>query len=292
MAGNNRNTDNNFNEFNNDRNENWDRFNEQYGGRDPRYDDHDISGNRSDYNRVNYMPDNDDNRSFNERDYEDRNYGNPGTFGYSGDANNDYSRKMDRQSGNRKMRTNYGNNYQGWGGYNEDYKNDRNRYQKAADTANRDYYGNYNESHASNEPGKVSESTRTRAQEQPGYDHQRDLWDRSRDEVSSWFGDRDAERRREMDKTMGQHRGKGPRGYQRSEERIREDVCDRLTEDDRVDATDIEVKVEGTEVVLSGNVHSREEKRRAEDVVESIPGVKNVENRIHVYRPDDTGARR
>jgi osmotically-inducible protein OsmY len=116
---------------------------------------------------------------------------------------------------------------------------------------------------------------------------ERDWWDRTKDEVSSWFGDDSAERRREMDRRRsGEHKGKGPRGYQRSTDRIKEDVCDRLAEDDYVDASEIDIKVEDNEVILTGTVNSREEKRRAEDLVESISGVKNVENRIKVSSPD------
>ncbi|HLA12907.1 MAG TPA: hypothetical protein VJ023_20140 [Pyrinomonadaceae bacterium] len=67
--------------------------------------------------------------------------------------------------------------------------------------------------------------------------------------VTSWFGDEEAERRRRMDEArMGSHRGKGPRGYKRSDERIQEDVNERLTDYDALDASDIEV------VVNSGNV--------------------------------------
>jgi len=80
----------------------------------------------------------------------------------------------------------------------------------------------------------------------------------------------------------GGHRGKGPKDYNRSADRIREDVCDRLSDDDYLDATDIAVQVEGNEVILSGTVQNREQKRRAEDLVESISGVRNVENRIRV----------
>jgi hypothetical protein len=80
----------------------------------------------------------------------------------------------------------------------------------------------------------------------------------------------------------GPHQGKGPRNYQRSQDRIREDVCERLTDDDMIDATDIEVQVQNDEVVLNGVVHNREEKRRAEDLAEAVAGVRNVENRLRV----------
>jgi len=119
----------------------------------------------------------------------------------------------------------------------------------------------------------------------------RDWWDRTKDEVKSWVGDDDAERRRDMDKRMaGQHRGKGPRGYSRSDDRIKEDVCERLSDDSYVDASDIDIRVEGSEVVLSGTVNSKEEKRRAEDIAESISGVRNVENHLKVnQRTSDYG---
>lgn len=79
-------------------------------------------------------------------------------------------------------------------------------------------------------------------------------------------------------------RGRGPKNYQRSDERIREDVCERLTFDDQVDATEIEVSVSTGNVTLSGRVDDRWAKRRAEDIAESIPGVRDVQNQIRVAR--------
>lgn len=83
-------------------------------------------------------------------------------------------------------------------------------------------------------------------------------------------------------RTEQKHRGKGPKGYQRSENRIMEDVCDRLADDHYVDASDIEVQINGNEVVLTGTVSDRDQKRRAEDIVETVSGVQNVENRLRV----------
>ena len=76
--------------------------------------------------------------------------------------------------------------------------------------------------------------------------------------------------------------GRGPRGYQRSEQRIHEEVCDRLTDDPRIDASDVEVQVKGGEVTLSGSVRTREEKRAAEDLIERITGVREVNNNLKV----------
>lgn len=80
----------------------------------------------------------------------------------------------------------------------------------------------------------------------------------------------------------GRHSGRGPKNYTRSDDRIREDINDRLTEDPEIDATEIDVKVSNCEVTLTGTVDSREEKRRAEDCAESVSGVKNVQNNLRV----------
>lgn len=80
----------------------------------------------------------------------------------------------------------------------------------------------------------------------------------------------------------GPHRGRGPRGYRRSPQRIFEDVCDRLTETPWVDAGDIEVRVEGETVVLEGVVHDSRERAVVNDVVSGVPGVVRIVNHLHV----------
>jgi hypothetical protein len=78
------------------------------------------------------------------------------------------------------------------------------------------------------------------------------------------------------------HRGKGPAGYTRSDERIRENVCEALADDDRVDASNIEVNVKNGEVILTGTVEDRQSKRMAEECVENLSGVKDVQNQLRV----------
>jgi hypothetical protein len=124
-----------------------------------------------------------------------------------------------------------------------------------------------------------------RASQRPYPQEDRSWFDRARDEVSSWMGDRDALHRREAD---GAHRGRGPKGYRRSDERIREDVSDRLTDDSWLDANGIEVAVSDAEVTLSGTVRSREDKKRAEALAESVSGVDNVQNNLRIDRATDT----
>lgn len=107
---------------------------------------------------------------------------------------------------------------------------------------------------------------------------ERGFLERASDEVASWLGDEDAERRRELD----QHRGKGPKGYTRSDTRIQEDVSDRLCDEGMLDASDIAVSVTNGEVQLSGLVDSKWAKRRAEDCAEAVSGVKHVQNNLRI----------
>lgn len=105
----------------------------------------------------------------------------------------------------------------------------------------------------------------------------RGFLERAGDAVSRWFGDdSDYGSRREN------YRGHGPAGYTRTDERIREDACERLTDDWGVDARKIEVSVSNAEITLDGTVATREQKRRAEDLVDDLTGVKNVQNNLRV----------
>ena len=81
----------------------------------------------------------------------------------------------------------------------------------------------------------------------------------------------------------GQHSGKGPKGYQRSDDRIREEVSDRLSEHGDIDASELEVQVNNGEVTLTGFVDDRQQKRMAEDIAEQISGVKDVHNQLKVH---------
>jgi hypothetical protein len=80
----------------------------------------------------------------------------------------------------------------------------------------------------------------------------------------------------------GPHSGRGPGNYQRSNERIKEDVCERLTYYGQLDASNIEVEVENGEVILKGTVDSRRSKRMAEDIAESVSGVRDIHNQLRI----------
>jgi osmotically-inducible protein OsmY len=120
-------------------------------------------------------------------------------------------------------------------------------------------------------------------------DQDRGWLEKTGDAIASWFGDEDAGRRRRQDEERG-HRGRGPRGYTRSDDRIREDVSDRLTDDSYVDASDIDIEVSGGEVTLNGHVEHRGAKRRAEDIAESVSGVTHVQNNLRVRQSASTAA--
>jgi osmotically-inducible protein OsmY len=102
-----------------------------------------------------------------------------------------------------------------------------------------------------------------------------DLWQDS-------YGPQAGARQANDAQRMSSFRGRGPAGYRRSDERIREDVCECLTDDAYLDATEIEVTVKDRIVTLSGLVNSRHEKRRAEELVDRIGGVEDVQNSLRV----------
>lgn len=78
----------------------------------------------------------------------------------------------------------------------------------------------------------------------------------------------------------------GPKGYQRSDERIREDVCDQMMYSYDLDPSNIEVTVKDGEVTLRGDVASRAEKRLAERLAEAVLGVKDVIAEVRVRTKD------
>jgi hypothetical protein len=77
-------------------------------------------------------------------------------------------------------------------------------------------------------------------------------------------------------------KGKGPKNYSRSDEKIKDDVCERLYRSTDVDASNIEVLVSDGLVVLRGTVKTREQKKRAEFIIEHIVGVRDILNEIRL----------
>jgi osmotically-inducible protein OsmY len=79
-------------------------------------------------------------------------------------------------------------------------------------------------------------------------------------------------------------RGRGPKGYERSDDRLREIICERLTDDPRIDASEVHIEVKDKIVKLTGTVSDRRSKYEIEDVVERCGGVKDIDNQVRVRR--------
>jgi hypothetical protein len=108
---------------------------------------------------------------------------------------------------------------------------------------------------------------------------QRGLPEGAADEIVAPF-DEDAI----LDRVDRDHRGRGPKGWRRPDARIEEEINERLTDDPRLDATDIEVGVQDGEVTLAGTVDSRDARWLAEDIAERVRGVSHIRNDLRVQR--------
>jgi osmotically-inducible protein OsmY len=87
---------------------------------------------------------------------------------------------------------------------------------------------------------------------------------------------------RQSDRGQGRYAGRGPKGYRRDDNRIREDVSEELTQHGDIDASEITVEVRNGEVILTGTVPDRQSKRLAEDIAERSSGVREVQNQLRV----------
>lgn len=80
----------------------------------------------------------------------------------------------------------------------------------------------------------------------------------------------------------GRFAGRGPRSYRRPDAAIREELCERLVYDPELDPSEVEVMVTDGEVLLTGTVDSREDRRRIEDTAFAVFGVREVQNLLRV----------
>jgi osmotically-inducible protein OsmY len=94
-------------------------------------------------------------------------------------------------------------------------------------------------------------------------------------------GDYTSSNRTEIERdwsTIG--RSAGTESEHLPDERIRQDVCDRLMQFGPVDCVSIDVDVLDGVVTLRGDVPGRESIDRVEEVVRSVLGVRTVENHL------------
>jgi len=88
--------------------------------------------------------------------------------------------------------------------------------------------------------------------------------------------------------SMQSKAGKGPKGYRRSDERIKEEISDMLTSHPEIDPSEVEIKVSIGEVTLTGTASSRHEKRLIEDLASQVSGVSDVTNQLRVQQQQDS----
>ncbi|MBO1113765.1 BON domain-containing protein [Bordetella petrii] len=72
-----------------------------------------------------------------------------------------------------------------------------------------------------------------------------------------------------------------PKGYVRSDERVREDLCERLSHSG-LDVSDVSVEVSDGTVTLEGTVPNRATKHAIEDCADDCLGVNDIQNHIRV----------
>ena len=113
----------------------------------------------------------------------------------------------------------------------------------------------------------------------PGYARE-GAWSDSAD----WTPEDERDVARDREAAPVSYRGRGPRGYTRSDERLLETVCEQLTDDPRIDASDIEVEVKQQVVTLRGSVPDRRTKYAVEELVENA-GARDIENQLRVNVP-------
>ena len=90
---------------------------------------------------------------------------------------------------------------------------------------------------------------------------------------------------------LGPYTGRGPRSYKRSDERLYEEICERMMQNGNLDASDINVEVKNSEVVLTGTVSDRRAKRLAENIVNSVYSVRDVHNQLQLQEQQNTPQR-
>lgn len=95
----------------------------------------------------------------------------------------------------------------------------------------------------------------------------------------------------ERSASKSSRRGNAPKGYERPDDRIKEDVCEAFM-DAGIDGSEIEVNVAGGIVTMSGNVPNRDDRYHIEQLACEVSGVKDIENNIRVSQSkqgDTTG---
>jgi len=122
-------------------------------------------------------------------------------------------------------------------------------------------------------------------------DHHRGSFGSDRDYTRDYdLGTGTAMRMNRYESSQSQDRGffgKGPKGWKRSDDRIKDEVCEALNDSYIVDASEIEVNVKDGHVILTGSIGGREAKREVEHLVDGIRGVEDVQNNLKINRKEN-----
>jgi hypothetical protein len=82
----------------------------------------------------------------------------------------------------------------------------------------------------------------------------------------------------------GALRRRGPKGYKRSDDRIREDLCEHLMDISEIDSSEVTITVRDGCVTLEGSVPARSMRYEIENIAAETLGVTDVENNLSVPR--------
>jgi osmotically-inducible protein OsmY len=204
-----------------------------------------------------------------------------------------YRQYQGQESQNRNSGSDYDRNQQNWGGeYNRNQQNFNDRFRNQQNFGSGYDRGSYGQSF-----GQSGQNRQDYGRGSQGYGQDYgfggefgygagsyDRYDRDRNygQQQGYSGQQNRGRDESLTEKVGRFFGMGPKGYKRSDDRIKEDVSERLTDHPFIDASGIEIVVVDAEVTLKGSVDDRRSKRLAEDVAEQARGVKDVHNQIRV----------
>jgi osmotically-inducible protein OsmY len=198
-----------------------------------------------------------------------QNYGGYSSSSYGDEHNQRYSQRA-QQSAEREGRSNFGSNrYGGSDDGSNDYETSENRYSTPYSDAssNRVTGSNWNRTMGSGEwasrenAGSLGEAYGRSSGQAYDQVYGRQSRDSNRDPS---------------------YRGKGPKDYKRSDDRLKEIACELLMEAPHIDASDITVEAKNGEITLKGSVSDRRAKHAAEDLLEGRAGVTEIHNQLRI----------
>ncbi len=220
------------------------------------------------------------------------------------DERRHFDETSNREDSSRDFRTN--NRHKLSRDYN--YSDERDRYDNSNETNLRRYGETHPDGYQDRQESNRSSQTRSElngidygfGNDRGSYDDYRNRSDesyrnRNSDNLRTRYGNREnhSEYRSNSSESFDQgYRGKGPKGYKRSNEKIEDEVCQELMRSPQIDASDIEVSVKDGVVTLKGSVESKSVKRLAEDLCEEVLGVEDVQNTLRIVKNNTSSQRK